>query len=57
MRAAVFVAGRLSHALGLSMPKSVNVFRTLGTAATVVAAVALAIRLVTLSASELTPPW
>jgi uncharacterized membrane protein YecN with MAPEG domain len=55
--AAVFVAGRVLHALGLSMPKSANPFRTLGVVATVVAAIALAVRLVMLSASQLTLPW
>jgi uncharacterized membrane protein YecN with MAPEG domain len=43
---AIFVAGRLSHVIGLSLAKSVNVFRQLGVALTAFVGVALGVRLV-----------
>ncbi len=42
----IFVAGRLSHAIGLSMKETVNPFRVLGIVATVGVGVVLGVRLV-----------
>jgi uncharacterized protein len=50
---AIFVLGRLSHAIGLSMQNSVNAFRTSGVVATVFVGLALGIRLVMVSMSLL----
>ena len=47
--AAIFVAGRLSHAIGLSLPKTVNIFRTLGATATVLIGFTLGVRLVSMA--------
>jgi uncharacterized membrane protein YecN with MAPEG domain len=46
---AVFVAGRLSHAIGLSMRSTVNVFRVAGIGATAFVGFALAVRLVSIA--------
>src|SRR5262245_54473717 len=45
----IFLAGRLSHAIGLSMKKTVNPFRVLGIAATVGVCAVLGVRLVMLA--------
>jgi uncharacterized membrane protein YecN with MAPEG domain len=47
--AAIFVAGRLSHAIGLSLPKTVNTFRMLGATATVFVGFSLGVRLVSMA--------
>lgn len=44
--AAIFLAGRLSHAIGLSFAKTVNVFRAFGATATALVGIALGVRLV-----------
>jgi uncharacterized membrane protein YecN with MAPEG domain len=51
-----FVIGRLSHALGLSMKNTVNVFRLLGVALTVAAGVAVGVRLVLMGLGAVIPP-
>lgn len=51
--AAVFILGRVSHAIGLSMERTVNVWRVAGALATVGAGVALGVRLVTLALPHL----
>jgi uncharacterized membrane protein YecN with MAPEG domain len=43
---AVFVLGRISHIVGLSLPTSVNAFRRLGIVATVLVGSALGVRLI-----------
>ena len=43
---AIFVLGRISHAIGLSMPKTVNRFRIVGIAATIGGGVVLGVRLI-----------
>jgi uncharacterized membrane protein YecN with MAPEG domain len=43
---AVFVLGRISHAIGLSMPRTVNPFRIIGITATIVVGIALGLALV-----------
>jgi len=43
--AGAFLLGRLFHALGLSMPKSVNLWRTLGVFLTVASSLVLGVRL------------
>jgi uncharacterized membrane protein YecN with MAPEG domain len=50
---AAFIAARLSHAIGLSMPNTVNAFRVLGVFVTVVVNVTVAVRLVTISLPQL----
>jgi uncharacterized membrane protein YecN with MAPEG domain len=45
--AALFVAGRIAHAVGLSMPKTINPWRIAGVVATVAAGMTLGVRLVT----------
>jgi len=47
--AAIFVVGRLSHAIGLSLPKTVNSFRTLGATATIFTGFTLGVRLVSMA--------
>jgi hypothetical protein len=42
---AVFVLGRLSHAVGLSMKKTVNTYRFVGTVLTVAVGLSLGVRL------------
>jgi uncharacterized membrane protein YecN with MAPEG domain len=42
----VFVLGRISHIVGLSLPKSVNPFRRIGIIATVLVGSALGVRLI-----------
>lgn len=49
----IFVTGRLSHAIGLSMQNAVNIFRTLGVVATVFVGLTLGVRLVLASLSLL----
>jgi len=44
--AAVFVAGRVAHAIGMSMPNTVNPFRIGGVFATIGAGLVLGVRLV-----------
>jgi uncharacterized membrane protein YecN with MAPEG domain len=50
---AAFVLGRISHAVGLSMTKTVNPFRTGGVVLTAIVGVALGTRLVLLALSRL----
>jgi uncharacterized membrane protein YecN with MAPEG domain len=50
---ALFVLGRLSHAIGLSMKQTVNFFRIVGVALTVAVDVTLGVRLVLLAAAQL----
>jgi uncharacterized membrane protein YecN with MAPEG domain len=52
---AVFVAGRLSHAVGLSLKNTVNPLRILGIAATVGVGVTLGVQLLTLGLAQLPP--
>ena len=52
---AVFVAGRLSHAYGLSRSNTVNVFRVGGIVATVGVGLALGVRLLMLGFEKLPP--
>jgi uncharacterized membrane protein YecN with MAPEG domain len=49
--AAIFVVARLSHAIGLSFPKTVNIFRMLGAAFTALVGFALGVRLISLTLS------
>jgi uncharacterized membrane protein YecN with MAPEG domain len=51
--AALFIAGRIAHAIGLSLPKTLNVWRIGGVFATVAACVTLGVRLITLAAGLL----
>jgi len=51
--AALFIVGRLLHAIGLSRPDTVNVWRIAGVTATVTAGVVMGVRLVTLGVSHL----
>ena len=51
--AAVFIAGRVLHAIGLSQANTVNGWRIAGVFATVVAGVTLGLRLVTLGVGHL----
>jgi uncharacterized membrane protein YecN with MAPEG domain len=46
---AAFVLGRLSHAIGLSLGRTVNIFRFVGTVATVAAGIAVGIQLIAIS--------
>jgi uncharacterized protein len=46
---AIFVAGRLSHAIGLSLPRSVNTLRTLGVTSTFLVGIALGVRLISVA--------
>jgi uncharacterized membrane protein YecN with MAPEG domain len=50
---AAFVLGRISHVVGLSMPKTVNRFRLGGVALTVIVGVTLGVRLLLVAASQL----
>jgi uncharacterized protein len=50
---AIFVAGRLSHAVGLSLPSTVNVFRIAGIGLTALVGFALAFRLVSIALANL----
>jgi len=43
---AVFVLARISHAIGLSMPRTVNPFRIVGITATIAVGIALGVSLV-----------
>jgi len=52
---AVFVAGRLSHAVGLSLKNTVNPLRILGIAATVGVGVTLGVQLLALGFAQLPP--
>ena len=51
--AALFIAGRIAHAIGLSQAKTTNVWRIGGVFATVAACVTLGVRLITLAAGLL----
>jgi uncharacterized protein len=51
--AALFVAGRVLHAVGLSMQKTSNIWRVTGVVATVAAAIGVGTQLVTLGLSHL----
>ena len=51
--AALFILGRLLHAVGLSLQKTVNVWRIAGVVATAVACLTLGVRLVTLGITRL----
>ncbi len=51
--ALLFVAGRTLHAIGLSMPKTNNVWRVTGVFATVAAAVGVGMQLITLGLRHL----
>jgi hypothetical protein len=50
---AAFVLGRISHAIGLSMPKTVNRFRVGGVALTAFVGLTLGVRLLLLALSQL----
>jgi hypothetical protein len=50
---AIFILGRVSHAIGLTMQPTVNIFRVLGTASTVLVGVALGVRLVSIALANL----
>ena len=50
---AAFVLGRISHAIGLSMPKTVNRFRVGGIALTAFVGLTLGVRLLLLALSQL----
>jgi uncharacterized membrane protein YecN with MAPEG domain len=50
----VFVLGRISHAIGLSMANALNWFRFAGIGATIVAGVSLGVRLVQIALVQLT---
>jgi len=52
---AAFVLGRISHAVGLSMTKTVNPFRAAGVVLTAVVGLALAARLLLAAVSQLPP--
>jgi hypothetical protein len=43
---AAFVLGRLSHAIGLSFGRTVNIFRFLGTVTTVIVGIAVGVKLI-----------
>ena len=51
--AALFILGRLLHAVGLSMQQTVNVWRIAGVFASVATCIALGVKLVTLGISHL----
>ena len=51
--AALFIVGRLLHAIGLSRPNTVNAWRIAGVFATVAVGVVMGVRLVTLGVSHL----
>jgi hypothetical protein len=51
--AALFIAGRIAHAIGLSMQKTVNPWRIAGILATIGTGVALGVRLVMLGIGQL----
>ncbi len=48
--AALFVLGRVSHLIGLSLPRSVNPWRVAGVVATTVAGMAVGVRLILITA-------
>jgi uncharacterized membrane protein YecN with MAPEG domain len=50
---AAFVLGRISHAVGLSMPKTVNRFRVGGVAVTAAVGLTLGLRLLLVATSQL----
>jgi uncharacterized protein len=50
---AIFVLGRLSHALGLTLKPPTNVFRSAGVISTVLVGTALAVRLVSIALQNL----
>jgi uncharacterized protein len=50
---AIFVLGRLSHALGLTLQPPVNVFRSAGVVSTALVGTALAFRLVSIALQNL----
>jgi uncharacterized protein len=50
---AIFVLGRLSHAVGLTLQPPTNVFRSAGIVATVLVGIALAVRLVSVGLQNL----
>jgi uncharacterized membrane protein YecN with MAPEG domain len=50
---AIFVLGRLSHALGLTLQPPFNVFRSAGVVLTVLVGIALAVRLVSIALQNL----
>jgi uncharacterized protein len=52
---AVFIAGRLSHAVGLSFKNTVNPFRILGIAATVGVGATLGVQLLMIGLAQLSP--
>jgi uncharacterized membrane protein YecN with MAPEG domain len=43
---AIFVLARISHAIGLSLPKTVNAFRLVGIVATIAVGMVLGVRLI-----------
>ncbi len=51
--AALFVLGRIVHAIGLSQPNTVNLWRVSGVFATAIAGLILGVRLVTLGLTRL----
>jgi uncharacterized membrane protein YecN with MAPEG domain len=51
---AAFVVGRISHAIGLSMEKTVNRFRFAGIGLTIIVGITLALRLVQIALPHLT---
>jgi uncharacterized membrane protein YecN with MAPEG domain len=51
--AALFIVGRLLHAIGLSRPNTVNAWRIAGVFATIAVGVVMGVRLVTLGVSHL----
>ena len=51
--AALFIAGRLLHAIGLSMPRTSNLWRIVGVIATATAGFAVGVRLVMLGIDHL----
>jgi uncharacterized membrane protein YecN with MAPEG domain len=51
--AALFVAGRVLHAIGLSLVKTTNIWRIAGVIATVASALGVGVRLVTLGIGQL----
>jgi uncharacterized protein len=46
---AIFIVGRLSHAVGLSLQRTVNIYRIAGIALTALVGFALAVRLVSIA--------
>ena len=54
---AVFVLGRISHAIGLSLKNAVNPLRVLGVFATIGVGLTLGVRLLMLALPALAPPF